>query len=176
MRSTLYCHCMEGYTCPYLELVYQYTTFKTEQSWCQQTVTTSIYSKVCDMMGNSSPTPRFAGLGRENRVKLSCSTMVMRITINNTSPTGQLWYPQVNKIWPQLPNGRKVSFTQTFRRRENDFPMISSAVNAPLFFRGLWAAALLHECYRHQKQYIQKGLKQRGIAVGKVFFHPKSYF
>ena len=28
MRSTLYCHCMEGYTCPYLELVYQYTMFK----------------------------------------------------------------------------------------------------------------------------------------------------
>ena len=41
---------MEGYTGPYLELVYQHTTFKTEQSRCQQTVTTSTNSKVCDMM------------------------------------------------------------------------------------------------------------------------------
>ena len=48
-----YCHCMEGNTCPYLELVYQYTTFKTEQSRCQQTATTSINSKVCDMMVDS---------------------------------------------------------------------------------------------------------------------------
>ena len=31
MRSTLYCHCMEG-TRPYLELVYQYTTSKTANS------------------------------------------------------------------------------------------------------------------------------------------------
>ena len=50
MRSTLYCHCMGGYSCPYLELFYQYTTLTTEQSRCQQTVTTSINSKVCDMM------------------------------------------------------------------------------------------------------------------------------
>ena len=25
-----YSHCMGGYTCPYLELVYQYTTFTSE--------------------------------------------------------------------------------------------------------------------------------------------------
>ena len=30
MRSTVYCHCMGGYS--YLELVYQHTTFTTEQS------------------------------------------------------------------------------------------------------------------------------------------------
>ena len=38
---------------PHLELVYQYTMFKTEQSRRQQTVTMLINSKVCDMMVDS---------------------------------------------------------------------------------------------------------------------------
>ena len=38
-------HCMEGNTCPYLELVYQYTMFTTEQSRYQQTGTTSINNR-----------------------------------------------------------------------------------------------------------------------------------
>ena len=46
-----YCHCKGGNT--YLELVYQYTTFTIEQSLCKQTFTTSINSKVCDMMVDS---------------------------------------------------------------------------------------------------------------------------
>ena len=41
------------YACSYPKLVYQYTTFKTEQSRCHQKVTTSINSKVCDMMVDS---------------------------------------------------------------------------------------------------------------------------
>ena len=39
---------------------------------------------------------------------------------------------------------------------------------------GQCAAGHLHQRYRHQKQRILKGLKQRGIAVGEIFF-PKSF-
>ena len=90
MRSTLYCHCMEGYTGPYLELVYQHTTFKTEQSRCQQTITTSI---------NSVSKYVIWWLILLYWVKLSCSSMFMHVTnINNTSPTGQLCYQNLAPV------------------------------------------------------------------------------
>ena len=66
-------------------------------------------------------------------VKLSCSAMVMRVTINNTSPTGQLW-TKSGPSWREEAESserHEVLFTRTFRRRENVFPIIANAMNAP---------------------------------------------
>ena len=76
MRSTLYCHCVEGYTCPSLELVNQYST---DKSRCLQTVTTSINIKVCDMMVD------YFILSKIYVPPCSCASLV-----NHMSPTGQL--------------------------------------------------------------------------------------
>ena len=105
MRSTFYCHCMEGYTCPYLELVYQCTTFKTEQSRCQQTVTTSIKSKVCDMIVD------YFILTKTFMLTWSCVSLV-----NHMSPTGLLCYQNLTPVAEWKQNHKSV-----MRSRSQDF-------------------------------------------------------
>ena len=118
-----YCHCMEGQTSPYLQLVYQYTMFKTEQSRCRQKVTTSINSKVCDMMVDSFILPKM---------------LMFRLFLSVTSkPSVTNWATLLSKFGPscrtevESKQRHEVSFTRTFRRRENVSPIISSDANTP---------------------------------------------